>query len=64
MSRTIKQQMDSIFRPRSVAIVGASNDPDRWGYSTAYSILNLSQFRGEVYPINPSPGPSIWPSSW
>jgi acyl-CoA synthetase (NDP forming) len=53
MARTIKQQLDSIFRPRSVAIVGASNNPDRWGYSTAYSILNLSQFRGEVYPINP-----------
>ena len=53
MVRTLKQQLDSIFRPRSVAIVGASNNPDRWGHHTASSVLNLSQFRGEVYPINP-----------
>jgi acyl-CoA synthetase (NDP forming) len=53
MTRTIKEQLDPIFRPRSVAIVGASNNPDRWGYHTTTSILNWSQFRGEVYPINP-----------
>jgi acyl-CoA synthetase (NDP forming) len=48
-----KAQMDSIFRPRSVAIVGASNNPGRWGYETTYNVLNWSQFRGEVYPIHP-----------
>jgi acetyl-CoA synthetase (ADP-forming) len=53
MTRTIQEQLDPIFRPRSVAIVGASNNPDRWGYQTTASILNWSQFRGEVYPINP-----------
>jgi len=53
MTRSIKEQLDPIFRPRSVAIVGASNNPERWGYHTAYNILNWSQFRGEVYPINP-----------
>jgi acyl-CoA synthetase (NDP forming) len=53
MMRTPKEQLDSIFRPRSVAIVGASNNPDRWGHSTIRSVLDLSQFRGEVYPINP-----------
>ena len=53
MTRPIKEQLDPIFRPRSVAIVGASNNPDRWGYETTRNILNWSQFRGEVYPINP-----------
>jgi len=53
MTRTIKEQLDPIFRPRSVAIIGASNNPGRWGYQTLNSILNSSQFRGEVYPINP-----------
>jgi acyl-CoA synthetase (NDP forming) len=52
MTRTLKQQLDPIFRPRSVAIVGASNNPDRWGYHTAHNVLNWSQFRGQVYPIN------------
>jgi acyl-CoA synthetase (NDP forming) len=53
MLPAIKAQLDPIFCPRSVAIVGASNNPDRWGYETAYNVLNWSQFRGEVYPINP-----------
>ena len=53
MLPSIKDQLDPIFRPRSVAIVGASNNPDRWGYETTHNVLNWSQFRGEVYPINP-----------
>ncbi|MCJ7833647.1 MAG: CoA-binding protein, partial [Deltaproteobacteria bacterium] len=42
-----------IFRPASLAIIGSSNNPERWGYSTMDSVLNFSQFRGEVYPVNP-----------
>jgi acyl-CoA synthetase (NDP forming) len=53
MKRTIKDQLDPIFRPRSVAIVGASNNPEQWGHHTVFNVLNWSQFRGEVYPINP-----------
>ena len=53
MTRTIKEQLDPIFRPRSVAVVGASNNQERWGCHTMDSVLNWSQFRGEVYPINP-----------
>ena len=53
MPPAIKDQLDPIFRPRSVAVVGASNRQDRWGYETMYNVLNWSQFRGEVYPINP-----------
>jgi len=53
MQPSIKDQLDPIFRPRSVAVVGASNRQDRWGHETMTSVLNWSQFRGEVYPINP-----------
>ncbi len=53
MPPAIKDQLDPIFRPRSVAVVGASNRQDRWGYETMYNVLNWSQFRGEVYPIHP-----------
>lgn len=45
--------MDAIFKPRTVAVIGASNQPGRWGYDMMMSILNYSQFRGKVYPINP-----------
>jgi acetyltransferase len=53
MKRTIKEQLNPIFRPRSVAVVGASNNQERWGFGTMMSILEGSQFRGEIYPINP-----------
>ena len=45
MPPAIKDQLDPIFRPRSVAVVGASNRQDRWGYETMYNVLNWSQFR-------------------
>ena len=53
MESTIKKQLDPIFKPRSVAVIGASNNPARWGHGTMDSILNLSQFRGEIFPVNP-----------
>jgi acyl-CoA synthetase (NDP forming) len=44
------QQLDYLFNPRSVAVIGASNIPGKWGCD----ILNLLMTRGErdVYPIN------------
>lgn len=53
MEKSIKEQLDPIFKPESLAVVGASNHPGRWGYDTMACILKRSQFRGEVYPINP-----------
>lgn len=53
MSVSIARQLDHIFRPQSVAVVGASNNPERWGNGTMRCVLDWSQFRGEVYPINP-----------
>jgi acyl-CoA synthetase (NDP forming) len=53
MPRTIREQLDPIFRPRSIAVVGASNNPERWGHGTMHSILDCSQFRGAIYPIHP-----------
>ena len=44
------QHLDFLFNPRSVAVIGASNIPGKWGCD----ILNLLLTRGErkVYPIN------------
>jgi acyl-CoA synthetase (NDP forming) len=39
--------------PRSVAVVGASSDPDRIGGRPVH-YLQLHGFRGAVYPINPN----------
>ncbi len=44
------QHLDYLFNPRSVAVIGASNIPGKWGCD----ILNLLLTNGErkVYPIN------------
>ena len=44
--------LDPIFRPRSLAVVGASNDPYKWGYLLLDNVLQ-GEFAGPVYPVNP-----------
>jgi len=48
-----KNSMNSIncfFDPRSIALIGASNDYTKLG---GIILKNLLQFRGKVYPVNP-----------
>ena len=52
MSKEITQQLDPIFRAKSVALIGASSNPTKWGGMVLERILS-SGFRGGVYPINP-----------
>jgi len=42
----------SLFHPQSVAIVGASRDPQKWGFTF---LLNVAKggYAGRVYPVNP-----------
>ncbi|MGE5849395.1 MAG: CoA-binding protein, partial [Candidatus Methylomirabilota bacterium] len=44
--------LDAIFRPKSVAVVGASNAPEKYGYIILKNILDAG-FAGSVYPVNP-----------
>ncbi len=53
MKKNIRHSLDAIFKPGSVAVIGASNSPGRWGYDMMECILKYSRFRGKVYPINP-----------
>ena len=46
------KQLDCIFNPRSVAVVGASANPEKVGYMCARDVLELG-FKGKVYPVNP-----------
>jgi acyl-CoA synthetase (NDP forming) len=45
-------KLDPIFKPASVAIIGASNNRERWGHGTLRSIIKAG-FRGKIYPVNP-----------
>ena len=44
--------MDRFFKPRSVAVIGASGTPGKLGYVIVKNIAD-SDFEGEVYPVNP-----------
>jgi acetyltransferase len=47
--------LDPVFRPRSVAVVGASADPRKRGHQ-ALRALDESGFEGRVYAVNPRGG--------
>jgi acyl-CoA synthetase (NDP forming) len=44
--------MDRFFKPRSVAVIGASGTPGKLGYVIVKNVAD-SDFAGEVYPVNP-----------
>ncbi len=44
--------LDRFFNPRSIAVIGASDDPSRIGGRTLQNILR-GGFEGRVFPINP-----------
>jgi acyl-CoA synthetase (NDP forming) len=54
LSQTI-QSIDAIFKSHSVALVGASNAPDKMGCLTL-QCLRKSGFEGKIYPVNPKGG--------
>jgi acetyl coenzyme A synthetase (ADP forming)-like protein len=43
--------LKAIFEPGSVAIVGASSTPDKWGNILLKNLLS-NDFKGHVYPVN------------
>lgn len=46
-----RSSVEVIFKARSVAVVGASDNPDKLGYVVLRNIL--SGYEGKVYPVNP-----------
>ncbi len=46
-------ELEELFRPASVAVVGASNKPGKVGTSLFRNLLQAG-FRGVAYPVNPS----------
>ena len=47
--------LDTFFNPESVAVIGASTNPEKLGYAVVKNLLDGGYIhRGKVYPINPS----------
>jgi len=42
----------ALFKPKSVAVIGASREPGKVGYVVLKNIIE-SGYRGEIYPVNP-----------
>ncbi len=49
--------LDSLFHPRGVAVIGASNKPGNWATSGFLQPLLDYGFRGGIYPVNRSATP-------
>lgn len=47
-----KTALDALMRPESVAIVGASSDPTKIGYTVVNNIIK-GGYLGKIYPVNP-----------
>lgn len=46
-------KLDAFFKPRSIAVVGASRDQEKVGHRVFRNIID-SGFEGNLYPINPN----------
>lgn len=51
----IAAQIEAVFHPRSIAVVGASANADTPGYDYVRSIQEFG-FSGTIYPVNPKAG--------
>jgi acyl-CoA synthetase (NDP forming) len=52
LNRKIPEPLDYIFKPRSIAVIGASDNHMKWGYRMVERPLTTG-YKGVIYPINP-----------
>jgi succinyl-CoA synthetase alpha subunit len=52
MSQPMIEELRPLFKPESIAVIGASNDPSKWGNWMVTRPIH-SGYRGQIYPINP-----------
>ncbi|HBV98323.1 MAG: hypothetical protein JL50_19805 [Peptococcaceae bacterium BICA1-7] len=51
-SENMSQRLDAVFHPRSIAVVGASNTPNTYGYLFMDYLIKAG-YRGVLYPVKP-----------
>jgi len=49
----MKQSLKTFFKPRSIAVVGASKNPTKIGHASLKNIL-ISDYPCKLYPVNPN----------
>jgi acetyltransferase len=53
MSEQQIKSLDYLFNPGSIAVIGASSSPAKWGYEVISKLTNASP-KAKIYPINPN----------
>ena len=53
MSTDLYKSLRPLFRPKSIAILGASEQPGRIG-GRPVQLLKDFGFKGKIYPVNPN----------
>ncbi len=48
----MRHELEPLFRPRSIAVIGASRHPGKIGYTILKNIIEYG-YRGKIYPVNP-----------
>src|SRR3989337_1608142 len=48
----VATEIEALFHPRAIAVVGASANPDTPGYDYVHSLQTFG-YSGEIYPVNP-----------
>jgi len=48
--KSLKEELEPLFKPRAVAVIGATNNWGKWGFSTWNSLLD--GYEGRMYPVN------------
>jgi acetate---CoA ligase (ADP-forming) len=52
MHKDTVDTLDPVFRPRSIAVIGASRTPGTVGHEIVHNLL-IEGFSGALYPVNP-----------
>lgn len=47
-----RKNLDRLFNPKSIAMIGASATPRKWGFLILLNILKAN-YKGKIYPVNP-----------
>lgn len=55
MNSQLVKQLDYIFKPKTVAVIGASANPAKLGYICLRDLKEFG-FPGKIYPVNPGAG--------
>ncbi len=52
---TSRSFFTSLFEPRAIAFIGASNNPAKWGFNILHHLIR-GEYAGNIYPVNAQGG--------